>query len=216
VERIEADFEAQSPHGITVIIGSTGKLYAQITQGAPFDVLLAADRRHPELLEADELAVRGTRFTYATGALTLWSADPARIPEDGAAMLRAGEFRKLAMANPELAPYGAAALDALKALGVYDSLRERIVLGENIGQAHVMVATGNADVGLVALSSVLSPRNRASGSRWDVPQALYQPIRQDAVLLARAEDNSAARDFLAYLRRPEVRELIRSFGYRAD
>lgn len=216
MERIEADFEVDSPHSITVAVGSTGKLYAQITHGAPFDVLLAADRRHPELLETDRRAVHGTRFTYATGVLTLWSPDPAGVPEDGAALLEAGAFARLAMANPELAPYGAAARQTLIALRAYDLARERIVLGENVGQAYALVATGNADVGLVALSSVLSRRNRATGSRWDVPQALYEPIRQDAVLLARAEDNSAARDLLAYLRRPEVRELIRSFGYGAD
>lgn len=213
MERIETDFERQSPHGIQVTIGSTGKLYAQIVQGAPFDVLLAADRRYPELLENVGLAVPGTRFTYATGRLVLWSADPRRIARDGAALLREGDVGKLAMANPELAPYGAAARQALMRLGAYDSLRERIVLGENVGQAYALVATGNADLGLVALSSVQSRRTIQPGSRWEVPESLHEPIVQDAVLLMRAEDNSAARDLLAYLRRPEVRELMRGFGY---
>lgn len=216
MERLEADFEAQSPHAITVIVGSTGKLYAQITQGAPFDALLAADRQHPVRLEEAGLAVPGARFTYATGRLALWSADPARIPEDGAALLRTGDVERLAMANPELAPYGRAARQTLEALNVLDALEGRIVLGENVGQAYALVATGNAGVGLVALSYVASARNDTPGSRWLVPESLHEPIRQDAVLLSRAEDNSAARDLLAYLRRPEVRALIRSFGYGVD
>lgn len=216
MERIETAFERQSPHGITITVGSTGKLHAQISQGAPFDVLLAADQQLPERLESTGLAVPGTRFTYATGRLVLWSTDPERVPRDGAALLRSGEVGKLAMANPELAPYGRAAREVLQALDVYQPLRGRIVLGENVGQAHALVATGNADLGLVALSYVASERNAMQGSRWPVPESLHDPIHQDAVLLSRAEDNSAARDLLAYLRRPEVRELIRSFGYGVD
>lgn len=214
--QIEAGFEAGHPDALNVTVGSTGQLYAQIRHGAPFDVLLAADQRRPELLERDGLAVRGSRFTYATGRLTLWSADPDRIGDDGAAILEQGRFRRLAIANPELAPYGAAAVQVLEALGVYDELAGRLVLAENIGQAHAMVATGNAELGLVALSYVQSPRNGRAGSRWDVPPDLYQPIRQDAVLLTRAEDNSAARDLLAYLRRPEVKALIHNFGYGVE
>lgn len=213
MERLEREFEDQSPHAISVTIGSTGKLYAQIKAGAPFDALLAADQARPERLEADGLAIQGTRFTYATGRLTLWSPDPQRIGADGAQTLRDGDFRKLAMANPELAPYGAAARQVLENLGLWETLRERIVMGENIGQAHVLVATGNAELGLVAQAYVESPRNADRGSRWEVPRDLYAPIRQDAVLLQRAEDNSAARDLLAYLRRPDVRALIASYGY---
>lgn len=216
MERLEADFEAQSPHGLTVTTGSTGKLYAQIVNGAPFDLLLAADQRRPELLEEEGLAVRGSRFTYATGRLTLWSVGPHRIGSDGLALLRAGGFRRLAMANPDLAPYGAAAKQFLESVGLYESLRPRIVLGENIGQAHAMAATGNAELGLVALSYVMSPRNSTAGSRWDVPAHHHAPIRQDAVLLTRAEDNSAARDLLAYLRRPQVQAQIREYGYDVE
>src|SRR5690606_35661455 len=163
----------------------------------------------------DGLAVEGTRFTYATGRLVLWSVDPDRIPADGPALLRAGGFRRLAMANPELAPYGLAARQTLTALGVLDALEDRIVLGENVGQAHAMVASGNAELGFIALSYVDSPRNRVAGSRWVVPDSLHEPIHQDAVLLVHGEDNSAARDLLAYLRRPEVRAVIESFGYGA-
>jgi molybdate transport system substrate-binding protein len=216
MERLEADFEAESPHGITVTSGSTGKLYAQIRSGAPFDVLLAADQARPELLEREGLAVRGTRFTYASGRLTLWSAQPDAFGGDGAAWLRRAEFRHLAIANPELAPYGVAARQVLEALGVYGTVAGRLVLGENVGQAHAMVATGNAEAGLVARAYVASARNPAGGSRWDVPAELHTPIRQDAVLLMRAEDNSAARDLLAFLRRDDVRQTIAGFGYGVD
>lgn len=216
MERLEADFERESPHGLNVTVGSTGKLYAQIVNGAPFDVLLSADQRRPEVLEERGLAVRGSRFTYATGKLTLWSRDPDQVGTDGAATLRAGEFRRLAMANPDLAPYGVAARETLEGLGLNDALSDRIVMGENVGQAHALVATGNAELGLVALAHVKSPRNDTRGSRWDVPEHLHEPIRQDAVLLMRAEDNSAARDLLAYLRRPEVQALIRDHGYGVE
>ncbi len=216
MDRIESRFEAAHGDVLKITTGSTGQLYAQISHGAPFDVMLAADQRRPKLLVENGLAVRGSRFTYATGKLTLWSADPARIGDDGAALLRQGDFRRLAIANPDLAPYGAEAVQVLKALGVYDELRSRLVQGENVGQTYAMVATGNAELGLVALSYVRSPRNKKAGSRWDVPQSLYQPIRQDAVLLTRAEANSTARDLLAYLRQPEIQALIRSYGYGAD
>lgn len=216
MERLEADFEAESPHAITITTGSTGQLYAQIANGAPFDALLAADQARPERLEAEGLAVRGSRFTYATGQLVLWSAEADRIGDDGAAVLRRGEFRRLAMANPDLAPYGVAARQVLESLGLLTALRGRIVLGENVGQTHAMVATGNAELGFVARSNVDSPRNATPGSRWLVPGALYQPIRQDAVLLRRGEENSAARDLLAYLRRPDVRRTIAGYGYDVE
>jgi molybdate transport system substrate-binding protein len=139
-----------------------------------------------------------------------------RIAEDGAETLKRGEFRKLAIANPELAPYGFAARETLEALGLYGGVRGRIVMGQDIGQAFAMVSTGNAELGFVALSFVLSPRNRLAGSRWDVPQHLYTPIRQDAVLLTRARDNPAARDFLAYLKSAKAASRIRAFGYDVE
>jgi molybdate transport system substrate-binding protein len=176
----------------------------------------AALSGHTALLETSPQGVAGSRFTYAIGRLTLWSADAARITGDGAAILRAGGFRHLAMANPKLAPYGLAAQQTLTALGVWDSLRGRIVLGENVGQAFSLVATGNAELGLVALSAVVSARNTRPGSRWDVPVDLYQPIRQDAVLLAHGADNPAARAFLGFLRSAKAQKAIAAFGYGAD
>lgn len=216
MERLEDDFERGSPHAITVTSGATGMLYAQIRNGAPFDVLLAADQERPERLESEGLAVRGSRFSYALGHLTLWSVDPQAIAAHGVATLRAGGFRRLAMANPVVAPYGAAAQQVLERLDLRSSLSGKIVLGENVGQAYAMVASGNAELGFVARSSLLGVGAERGGSRWDVPSGLHAPIRQDAVLLVRAEDNSAARDLLAYLRRPEARAIITDFGYGVE
>jgi molybdate transport system substrate-binding protein len=213
VERLEADYERRSGHALNVVAGSTGKLYAQVVAGAPFDVLLAADQERPERLERDGLAVAGSRFTYAVGRLTLWSREPERVGADGAATLRDGDFRLLAIANPALAPYGQAARQTLAGLGLWDRLERKIVRGESIGQAHAMVASGNAELGLVALSYVLSPRNATPGSRWEVPPDLHEPIRQDAVLLNRAAGNAAARGFLDYLRGDAARAVIETYGY---
>lgn len=216
MERLEARFERLSGHELTVVSGSTGKLFAQITNGAPFDLFLAADEDRPRRLTEAGLAVEHTRFTYAVGRLVLWSPQADRVPRDGATILHKGDFRKLAMANPKLAPYGVAASETLEALGLYEALRNRLVLGENVGQAFAMVATGNAELGLVALSYVISARNKSGGSRWDVPQSYYAPIRQDAVLLKRAADNMAGRAFLTWLQADEARTIIERFGYGVE
>jgi len=216
VERLEERFERETGHTLTISVGSTGKLYSQIANGAPFDVLLAADQARPERLEEEGLAVAGSRFTYATGRLTLWSPEPGRVGADGAATLREGDFRLLAIANPELAPYGAAARQTLEKLGLWETLRDKLVMGETIGQAHAMVASGNAELGFVALSYVRSPRNETPGSRWDVPVGLYAPIHQDAVLLKRAAGNAAAKGFLEFLKSAETRALIESYGYAVE
>lgn len=215
-ERLAKDFEQASGHKLTFVAGSTGKLYAQIANGAPFDAFLSADQETPARLEKEGLAVAGSRFTYATGRLTLWSSEPGRVGSDGAATLKEGKFRRLAIANPELAPYGAAAKEALEKLGLWARFKDRIVMGETIGQAHAMVASGNAELGFVALSSVLSPRNETKGSRWDIPSNLYAPLQQDAVLLARAAGNPAARGFLEFLRSAKAKALIESYGYHIE
>jgi len=215
-ERLEAIFESETGHELTLATGSTGKLYAQIAQGAPFDLLLAADAIRPARLEADGPGIAGTRFTYALGRLSLWSADPERIGADGLATLREGDFAHLAIANPELAPYGLAAKQALMHFGSWKMLAPKLVRGENIGQVFAMVATGNAELGLVAKSYVISPRNRGRGSRWDVPTSAHDPIRQQAVLLRPGVSNPAARDFLAFLRSHEAQEVILSFGYGVE
>jgi molybdate transport system substrate-binding protein len=216
VETLAKMFGEKTGHSLSIVTGSTGKLYAQITHGAPFDALLAADRERPERLAKEGQGEAGSVFAYAIGRLTLWSPDPAMVAKNGVATLRAGKFRFLAIANPELAPYGLAAQQTLEKLGLWDALQPKLVRGENIGQTFQMVESGNAEAGFVALSYVLSKRNQKPGSRWDVPFELYRPIRQDAILLGHGADNQAARAFLAFLKTPEAREVIERFGYGVD
>ncbi len=216
VEELKPVFGRHSGHRLQATTGSTGKLYAQITEGAPFQILLSADANTPERLEREGMGVAGTRFTYAIGRLTLWSSDPNRIGQDGKAALSAATVRHIAIANPELAPYGVAAREALQKIGLWDSLQRKIVMGQNIGQTHSMVATGNAQLGFVALSAVLSPRAPPQGSRWDVPQELFTPIRQDAILLRAGRGNQAADAFLRFLRSGEARRVIDQFGYGVE
>lgn len=213
LERLRPEFEAASGHSLLLAGGSTGKLYAQIVRGAPFDVFVAADRERPRLLEESGHAVPGSRFTYARGRLALWSADSSLIGDDGTSSLREANFRTLAIANPETAPYGAAAVEVLEELGLYLSLRSRLVLGENVGQTFAFVATESAQVGLVALSNVLSWEGR--GSLWRVPQELHSPIHQDVVVLTHGVSNPAALEFMNYLRSSEFQQSIRPLGYGA-
>jgi len=206
-------FREATGHDVTLTTGSTGKLYAQVVAGAPFDVMLSADAATPAALIAAGHAEAGTAFTYATGRLALWSADPGRIGADGRAALADPGLRFLAIANPELAPYGAAAREALVSMGLWAALEPRIVMGQNIGQTHSMVASGAAEIGLVALSAVKSPRAAIAGSHWEVPQRHHAPIRQDAVLLSHGQGSAAARAFLDFLRGREAAEVIARFGY---
>ncbi|WP_158970722.1 molybdate ABC transporter substrate-binding protein [Chachezhania sediminis] len=209
-QEIGTAFQNATDHSVTFTFGSTGQLYTQITQAAPFDVFLAADQVRPELAETDGFAVPGSRFTYAEGQLVLWSADPAAI--DGTAkVLESPALTHVAIANPATAPYGAAAVEVLQALNLYDALLPKLVEGKSISQTHQFVATGNAQVGFVALSQVIKDD---SGSDWLVPAAMYKPIRQDAVLLKMAEGNEAAAAFIDFLQGPEARAIIESYGYR--
>ncbi len=206
---IAAAFTAATGHTVTFSFGPAGQFYTQITQGAPFEVFLSADQARPEKAESEGFAVPGSRFTYATGKLVLWSADPALIDGTGA-VLGKSDLAHVALADPAAAPYGAAAVEAMKALGVYDSLAPKLVTGKSISQTHQFVATGNAPVGFVALSQVIADDK---GSRWMVPQDLYTPIRQDAVLLKTGETSEAARAFLDFLKTPEARAIIVRYGY---
>lgn len=210
VETLAAEFERESGHRVTVTVGSTGKLYAQILHGAPFDLFLAADQERPRLLVEQGLAVEDSRSTYAIGRLVLWRPGAAMAVDED--LLRDGSLRRLALANPDLAPYGAAARETLRELGLWESLRPKIVLGENVGQAFAMAASGNAELAFVSLASVLSPRNGHEGSYWEVPEHLHRPIRQDSVLLDRARDNPAARDFHEFLNTPVALKTMESFG----
>lgn len=212
LKAIATELEKATGHSLKITVGATGKLYAQIKNGAPFDVLLAADTHTPAQLEADGLAQAGSRFTYATGKLVLWSANAATVDAQGE-VLRTGNFRKLAFASPKVAPYGTAALQVMGKLGLSAALAPKLVQGESIGQTFGFVFTGNAELGFVALSQVLEGGQLKSGSMWVVPQPLYQPIRQDAVVLHRGAPNPAAQALIALLKSPRIQALIRAYGY---
>jgi len=212
IKAIAVVLEKTTGHTLKITVGSTGRLYAQIRNGAPFDVMLAADAKAPAQLEADGLAQPGSRFTYATGKLVLWSADAAKVDAQGA-VLKTDGFRKLAIANPKTAPYGAASIEVIDKLGLSASLTPKIVQGESIGQTYNFAFTGNAEIAFVAMSQVLEAGRLKGGSMWVVPQNLYVPIRQDAVLLKRGANNEAALALMKLLKSPNTRDLIRSFGY---
>ena len=211
-KRLAEHFAQRTGHKLAISAGSTGKFYAQIANGAPFDVFLSADEETPRRLEREKLGVPGSAFTYAIGKLVLWSAREGLVDDKGE-ILRQGAFKRLALANPKLAPYGAAAQQAMEKLGVWPALQSRLVQGESIAQTFQFVASGNAELGFVAWSQIVEGGAAPRGSHWLVPPALYSPIRQDAVLLARGAGNPAARQFLAFLRDADARELIRRFGY---
>ncbi|MEM6703446.1 MAG: molybdate ABC transporter substrate-binding protein [Acidobacteriota bacterium] len=208
-EQLVEDFESSAQHSVALTTGSTGKLYAQLRHGAPYDVFLAADQERPRLLVESGLVADGGLFTYARGRLVLWGADLPAAPDWDSA-LEIGEARRIALANPELAPYGAAARSALEAGGHWRRLQAKLVFGENVGQAFSMVASGSAQLGLLARSSVVA---FGGPSGHLVPESLHQPIRQDAVLLRRAQGNAAARAFFEYLKSPAAQRRLLESGY---
>lgn len=209
-ERLAAQFTAATGHSSRISYGSTGKLYAQILHGAPFDVFLAADQERPRLMEQNGSGVTGTRFTYAVGQLVLWSPDPEAFG-DPIAFLRADNVLRLAIANPATAPYGLAAQQTLEHLGLWETLGNRLVRGESIAQTFQFVATGNAKAGFVALAQLRDGHN--GGARWDVPDRYHDAIEQQAILLERGQDNEAARAWLDFLASGEAQDIIRQYGY---
>ena len=209
---ITANFEKATGHKVALSFGATGKFYAQIKNGAPFDVLLAADDETPARMEKEGLGVTGSRFTYAIGKLILWSAKPGYVDDKGD-VLKKGSFEHIALANPKLAPYGAAAVEVMTKLGVMSALEPKFVQGENIAQTYQFVSTGNAELGFVALSQVYEDGKLKSGSGWIVPSAIHSPIRQEAVLLSRAKGNLAAEALLKYLKSDKARAVIKAYGY---
>ena len=212
MERIGPEFEKATGHKLSVSYGTVGKFYSQIKNGAPFEVLVSADDETPTRLEKDGLAIPESRFTYAIGKLVLWSAKPGFVDDKGD-VLKRGEFQHIAVANPKLAVYGAAAVEAMKKTGVYDRLEPRFVLGENITQAYQFTTTGNAELGFVALSQIYKDGQYVTGSYWMVPTNLYPQIRQDAILLAKGRGNPAADALLTYLKSEPARKVIKSYGY---
>ena len=212
LEKLKPGYEEAKGYTLIISSGSTGHLYAQIKNGAPYDIFLAADSERPALLEKDGLGVAGTRFTYAVGSLALLSSGVHRYM-NGPESIREGDFLKLAIANPELAPYGMAAQQTLVRLGLWDKVKDKIVMGENIGQTYSLVHTGNAELGFVSLSQVMLNNKTAI---WKVPETYHEPISQQAILLTRAKDNPAARYFLEYLKSDVAAEIITSSGYTLD
>ena len=212
MQKIAAEFEKDTGHKAVLSFGATGKFYAQITNGAPFEVLLSADDETPAKLEKEQTGVAGSRFTYAIGKLVLWSAKPGYVDSKGE-VLKKGEFARLSIANPKTAPYGRAAMETLDKLKVLPALQPKIVQGENISQAHQFVATGNAELGFVALSQVYVDGKLTSGSMWQVPGTLYSPIRQDAVVLNKGAGKPAVQALMTYLKSAKARAVIHSYGY---
>jgi molybdate transport system substrate-binding protein len=211
MQKIAAGFEKDTGHKVVSAFGATGKFYAQIKNGAPFELLLAADDETPAKLIKENAAVAGSQFSYAIGKLVLWSAKPAIV--DGAGeVLKNGGFDHLAIANPKVAPYGAAAMEVMKALGVIDALQPKIVTGESIAQTYQFISSGNALLGFVAFSQVLKD-GKIEGSSWVIPAKLYTPIRQDAVILEKGKGKPAAEALMKYLKSDKAKAVITSFGY---
>ncbi len=213
LREIATQFEKETNHQIKVIAGSTGKLYAQIMHGAPFDIFLAADQKRPMMLEKNGNAISGTRFTYAVGKITLWSVFPNAISKNGKSTLRANNFSHIAIANPRTAPYGKAAIQTMQNLGLWKKIQPKVVQGENIGQTFQFVASQNAKLGFVALSQILDPKNKFKGEKWDVPEKLYDPINQDAVILKKGGNNSAVKTLSKYLKSKKAKLIIQKYGY---
>lgn len=210
---IAAAFEKKTGHMLSLSFGSSGKFYAQIKNGAPLQIFLSADAEHPLQLEQDGLAVAGTRFTYAHGTLALWSARSGFVDATGA-VLKQGQFNKLAIANPRLAPYGQAAMEVLRHLGIAEAMQAKLVQGENIAQTYQFVETGNAELGFVALSQLIGKDGIKAGSAWIVPANMHKTIHQDAVLLKTGAGNQAALELLRFLRSEKAKSIIASYGYQ--
>lgn len=209
---IATEFAKDTGHKAQLAFGSSGKFYAQIKNGAPFQMFLSADDEKPAKLEQEGMTVPGSRFTYAIGTLVLWSAKPGFVDDKGN-VLKGGQFNKLALANPKLAPYGTAAIESMTALGVTSTLESKFVQGENIAQTWQFVSTGNAELGFVALSQVMKDGKITSGSGWIVPARLHTPIRQDAVILSSGKGNAAAEALAKYLKGDKAKAIIRAYGY---
>ena len=212
MQAIAKAFEQDTGHKALLAFGATGKFYAQIKNGAPFAVLLAADDETPARLEKEGLAVAGTRVTYATGRLALWSKH-ANLVDDKGEVLRSNSFNKLALADPKLAPYGAAAMEVMQRMGVLANVKPKLVQGDSIGQTYQFVSTENAQLGFVALSQISFDGRISQGSAWVVPQSMHTPLKQDAVLLTAGKDNAAAHALLKYLQGDKAKPLIARYGY---
>ncbi|MCD5994124.1 molybdate ABC transporter substrate-binding protein [Pseudomonas sp. CDFA 602] len=206
-------FEQDTGHKLVAAFGATGQFYTQIKNGAPFEVFLSADDATPARLEQEGDTIKGSRFTYATGTLALWSAKPGYVDNQGD-VLKTGQFEHLSIANPKTAPYGLAATQVLSKLGLSDAIKAKLVEGQSITQAYQFVSTGNAQLGFVALSQIYKDGQLTSGSAWIVPANLHDPIKQDAVILSKGKDSVAAKALVDYLKGPKAAAIIKSYGYQ--
>ncbi|WP_414867638.1 molybdate ABC transporter substrate-binding protein [Pseudomonas donghuensis] len=213
IQAIAKDFEKDTGHKLVAAYGATGQFYAQIKNGAPFDVFLAADDSTPEKLEKEGNTVKGSRFTYAIGTLALWSAKDDYVDGKGD-VLKKNQFKHLSIANPKAAPYGLAATQVLDKLQLSEATRAKIVEGQNITQAFQFVSTDNAELGFVALSQIYKDGKVSSGSAWIVPSNLHEPIKQDAVILNKGKDSAAAKALVEYLKGPKAAAVIKAYGYQ--
>ncbi|MCO7610548.1 molybdate ABC transporter substrate-binding protein [Pseudomonas chlororaphis] len=213
IQAIAADFEKDTGHKLVAAYGATGQFYTQIKNGAPFEVFLSADDSAPQKLESEGDTVKGSRFTYAIGTLALWSAKQGYVDSKGQ-VLKDNQYQHLSIANPKAAPYGLAATQVLAKLGLSDQVKDKIVEGQNITQAYQFVATGNAELGFVALSQIYKDGKVSSGSAWIVPAQMHDPIKQDAVILNKGKDNPAAQALVDYLKGPKAAAIIKSYGYQ--
>ena len=213
LKEIIEKFEKKTEHKALIISGSTGKLYAQILNGAPFHIFLAADSLRPQLLEKNGGAIYGTRFSYALGKITLWSPDLDAISDTVKSTLLSKKFSHIAMANPITAPYGKAALQTLKNLGLWKIIQPSVVQGENINQAFQFVFTNNAELGFVSLAQILDPKIIQKGKRIDIPDEYYDPIKQDAVILSNGKSNDGAVSLWNFLQSDESKNIIKKYGY---
>ncbi|WP_263141184.1 molybdate ABC transporter substrate-binding protein [Pseudomonas sp. RIT-PI-AD] len=212
MQAIAADFEKATGHSVVAAYGATGQFYAQIQNGAPFEVFLSADDSTPAKLEQEGKTLAGSRFTYSIGTLALWSAKDGFVDGQGA-VLKGEGFQHLSIANPKTAPYGLAATQVMAKLGLTEKLAGKLVEGQNITQAYQFVSTGNAELGFVALSQIYKDGKVTGGSAWIVPANLHEPIRQNAVILAKGKDNPAAKAFVDYLKSDKAGALIERYGY---
>lgn len=213
IQAIAADFKKDTGHTLVAAYGATGQFYAQIKNGAPFEVFLSADDSTPQKLESEGDTVKGSRFTYAVGTLALWSAKEGYVDAKGD-VLQKNQYQHLSIANPKAAPYGLAATQVLAKLGLTDQVKSKLVEGQNITQAYQFVSTGNAELGFVALSQIYKDGKVSSGSAWIVPGQMYDPIKQDAVILNKGKDNPAAKALVDYLKGPKAAAIIKSYGYQ--
>ena len=217
MQKIAQTFEQDTGHKALLAFGATGKFYAQIKNGAPFSVLLSADDETPARLEKEGVAIAGTRFTYAIGRLALWSKNPLLVDDKGQVLLSnatdKNSFKKIAIADPKLAPYGAAAIEVLGRMDALAKLTPKLVQGDSIGQAFQFVMTENAELGFVALSQISIDGRITQGSAWVVPQNFYTPLKQDAVLLPLGKNSAAALALMKYMRTDRAQAIIRAYGY---